>query len=98
DPQLGCSDRLVAEDLSEEHAWQFSQEFRMASNFTGPLNFSIGGNYLHYETEENYYVFINSLSVYMQDNSDIGDPSSFDIGMKCLRSYEYPSFTGTGLG
>jgi iron complex outermembrane receptor protein len=62
DPQLGCSDRLIAEDLSDEHSWQLSQEFRLASNFSGPLNFSVGGNYLHYETEENYYVFINSLT------------------------------------
>ena len=63
DPQLGCSDRLVAEDLSDEHSWQFSQEFRLASHFSGPLNFSVGGNFLHYETEENYYVFINSLTL-----------------------------------
>jgi outer membrane receptor protein involved in Fe transport len=62
DPQLGCSSRLVAEDLSEEHAWQLSQEFRLSSNFSGPFNFSVGGNYLHYETEENYFVFINSLT------------------------------------
>jgi iron complex outermembrane recepter protein len=62
DPQLGCSDRLTAEDLSDEHAWQLSQEFRLASNFSGPLNFSAGGNYLHYETDEDYYVFINSLT------------------------------------
>ena len=61
DPQLGCTDRLVAEDLSDEHAWQLSQEFRLASNFSGPFNFSVGGNYLHYETEENYYVFINRI-------------------------------------
>ncbi len=47
DPQVGCSDRLVAEDLSAEHAWQLSQEFRLASNFSGPFNFSAGGNYLH---------------------------------------------------
>ena len=64
DPQLGCSDRLVAQDLSDEHAWQFSQEFRLASNFSGPFNFSVGGNYLHYETEENYYVFINTLTAW----------------------------------
>jgi len=64
DPQLGCSDRLVAEDLSSEHAWQLSQEFRLATKFAGPLNFSVGGNYLHYETEENYYVFINSLTLW----------------------------------
>jgi len=63
DPQLGCSDRLVAQDLSDEKAWQLSQEFRLASHFGGPLNFSIGGNYLHYETEENYYVFINTLTM-----------------------------------
>ncbi|HEV2562567.1 MAG TPA: TonB-dependent receptor [Rhizomicrobium sp.] len=64
DPQLGCSDRLVAQDLSDEHAWQLSQEFRLVSNFSGPLNFSIGGNYLHYETQENYYVFINTLTMF----------------------------------
>ncbi|HEV2561058.1 MAG TPA: TonB-dependent receptor [Rhizomicrobium sp.] len=62
DPQLGCANRLVAEDLSDEHAWQLSQEFRLASNFSGPLNFSVGANYLHYETLEDYYVFINEIS------------------------------------
>jgi|HubBroStandDraft_2_1064218.scaffolds.fasta_scaffold13732_2 iron complex outermembrane receptor protein len=67
DPQLGCSDRIVGEDLSDERAWQLSQEFRLTSNFSGPFNFSIGGNYLHYETEENYYVFINALSAYSRN-------------------------------
>jgi iron complex outermembrane recepter protein len=63
DPQVGCSDRLILEDLSTERAWQFSQEFRLASNFSGPLNFSAGGNYLHYETLEKYYVFGNVLTL-----------------------------------
>ncbi len=62
DPQLGCSNRLVAEDLSTEYAWQLNQEFRLSSNFKGPLNFSIGGNYLHYETDEKYYVFFNTIT------------------------------------
>ena len=74
DPQLGCSDRLVAEDLSEEHSWQFSQEFRLSSNFSGPLNFSVGGNYLHYETEENYYVFINTLTHYATQAGIVNSP------------------------
>jgi len=65
DPQLGCANRLVAEDLSDEHSWQLSQEFRLASNFSGPLNFSIGANYLHYETLEDYYVFINTISAFL---------------------------------
>src|SRR6185437_12305245 len=63
DPQLGCSDHLILEDVSQEHAWQFNQEFRIASKFSGPLNFSFGGNYLHYETVENYYVFSNVFTM-----------------------------------
>ena len=74
DPQLGCSDRLVAEDLSDEHAWQLSQEFRLASNFSGPFNFSAGANYLHYETEENYYVFINTLTAFVASVGPIAGP------------------------
>src|SRR6185437_15616969 len=71
DPQLGCTDRLVSEDMSNEHAWQLSQEFRLASHFNGPVNFSIGGNYLHYETEENYYVFNNAVTAYSLAASSI---------------------------
>jgi iron complex outermembrane receptor protein len=67
DPQLGCSDRFVGEDLSQEHAWQISQEVRLASNFSGPFNFSVGGNYLHYETLEDYYVFLNLISLVSRD-------------------------------
>ncbi len=64
DPQLGCSNRLVAQDISRERAWQLNQEFRLASNFTGPLNFSVGGNFMHYETVEDYYVFANTLTLF----------------------------------
>ena len=98
DPQLGCSDRIVAQDLSEERAWQLSQEFRLQSNFNGPFNFSVGGNYLHYETEENYYVFINALTAYSripfggdnggagttEDNSDCFNSSKFSGGWENL--------------
>jgi outer membrane receptor protein involved in Fe transport len=63
DPQLGCSNRLVGQDLSQERAQQFSQELRLASSFEGPLNFSVGANYLHYQTVEDYYVFINAITL-----------------------------------
>jgi outer membrane receptor protein involved in Fe transport len=69
DPQLGCADRIMGMDLSEARSWQASQEFRLASHFTGPFNFSVGGNYLHYETDEKYYVFINALSVFAAGGS-----------------------------
>jgi outer membrane receptor protein involved in Fe transport len=71
DHQLGCSDRLVAQDLSMENSWQFSQEFRVATHFDGPFNFSAGGNYMHYETEENYYVFINALTAFAYWTGDM---------------------------
>ena len=103
DPQLGCSDRLVAQDLSDEHAWQLSKELRLTSNFGGPLNFSIGGNYLHYETEENYYVFINTLTAYTATpfTQVGGSPPPWDAGVsdnhQCLAlgpggtGYAYPN-------
>ena len=93
DPQLGCSDRLVAQDLSDEHAWQLSQEFRVASNFSGPLNFSAGGNYLHYETEEDYYVFFNSITAFAAvpayGNLDLLPPWQAGVSdnHQCLGSY-----------
>ncbi|HVT25268.1 MAG TPA: TonB-dependent receptor plug domain-containing protein, partial [Rhizomicrobium sp.] len=64
DPQVGCANRLVAEDLVKQHSWQLSQEVRVSSHMSGPFNFTLGGNYLHYETAENYYVFINGLTLY----------------------------------
>ncbi len=95
DPQLGCANRIVAQDLSDEHAWQLSQELRLSSNFSGPLNFSVGGNYLHYETEENYYVFFNTITMYTLNSSG---PSLNAFGpwipnvsdnRQCLASYVY---------
>jgi outer membrane receptor protein involved in Fe transport len=75
DPQLGCSDKMVGEDLSREHAWQFNQEIRLASNYTGPFNFSLGANFTRYETVEDYFVFLNLISATTQifNNSLPGD-------------------------
>ncbi len=63
DPQLGCSSKIVGEDVSQERAQQFSQEIRLSSNLDGPLNFSFGANYLHYQTVEDYYVFYNAFTM-----------------------------------
>jgi len=93
DPQLGCSDKILAEDLSEEHSWQASQELRLASHFSGPFNFSVGGNYMHYETAENYYVFINTLTgfVWSEGGSAAGQRPSWTPGVsdnsQCLGRY-----------
>ena len=67
-----------------------SQEFRLASNFSGPLNFSVGANYLHYETQENYYVFINALTAYAVANDHFGTGLPYVSGVTdnsdCLQS------------
>jgi len=87
DPQLGCTDRLAAGDLATAKSQQFSQEVRLSSNYDGPLNFSLGANFLRYDTEDKYYVFINTLSIaalqsygskgVLSDNSQCfqGDPN-----------------------
>ena len=51
-----------AVDLSTAKSRQFSQELRLASNFDGPFNFSLGANFLRYDTKDKYYVFINTLT------------------------------------
>src|SRR5690606_17000164 len=74
DPQLGCSDRLVAVDVSTATSSQFSQEFRLASDYDGPFNFSLGANYLRGDSEDKYYVFINSLSLIAATSNSTTSP------------------------
>ncbi len=62
DPQLGCSDTIFGMDISRAKTKQFSQEFRLASSFDGPLNFNIGANYTRYETVEDYFVLFNLVT------------------------------------
>jgi len=97
DPQLDCSTRLVAEDISRERAWQFSQEFRLASNFKGPFNFSVGGNYMHYETVEDYFVFANSLTLFAAAYLDDApwDPGVSD-NHECFVNGNHPVGSGHG--
>ncbi|MGE5500844.1 MAG: TonB-dependent receptor domain-containing protein [Ignavibacteriales bacterium] len=63
DPQLGCSDTIMGEDLSRARTQQFTQEARVASNFKGSWNFVLGANYLRYRTTEDYYVFNNGITL-----------------------------------
>ena len=64
DPQLGCSDRLLLVDLSTSESSQFSQEFRLGSDYDGPFNFSLGANFLRHDALDKYYVFINNVSLW----------------------------------
>jgi outer membrane receptor protein involved in Fe transport len=59
DPQIGCSDTLGVFDISSADSKQFAQELRLQSHFSGPFNFSIGGNYTKFRTQNDYYVMSN---------------------------------------
>ncbi len=62
DPQLGCSDTLLVQDLSRAESKQFNQEIRLLSSFDAPVNFSLGANYTSFETMNDYFVFANGLT------------------------------------
>jgi len=78
DPQLGCTNRLAAGDLSAAKSKQFSQEFRVSSSFDGPFNFNLGANFLRYDTEEKYYVFINTLTMWYAMDTAVWQPGVSD--------------------
>lgn len=63
DKQIGCTDRAVAIDVSRSKSRQWSQEFRLQSSFDGPINFSVGANYVDFTTTEDYNVYSNILSI-----------------------------------
>jgi outer membrane receptor protein involved in Fe transport len=76
DPQLGCSSSIVGYDISQAKSWQFSQEMRLASHFEGPLNFSVGANYTHYRTVEDYYVLFNLITAIAETGGILGNNSA----------------------
>ncbi|WP_444959088.1 TonB-dependent receptor [Microbulbifer sp. ZKSA002] len=63
DPQLGASDGILAVDISRSDNEQWSQEFRLQTAFDGPWNFSVGANYLNFETQDDYFVFNNMFTM-----------------------------------
>ncbi|MDE2466192.1 MAG: TonB-dependent receptor, partial [Alphaproteobacteria bacterium] len=93
DPQLGCSDRLVVQDLATEKSWQFSQEFRAQSDLSGPFNFSVGANYLHYETTEDYYVFSNTFTMLSLRNVGCDVPYQPGVTNNIYCLHNGPSYT-----
>ena len=66
DPQLGCSDSLLIQDVSQATSQQFNQEIRLVSSFASDFNFSFGANYTRFKTLNEYYVFSNLLSALAQ--------------------------------
>lgn len=66
DPQLGPSNAILGIDMVRSNSDQWSQEFRLQSSFSGPVNFSIGANYLRFKIDEDYFVFNNLFTAIAQ--------------------------------
>ena len=76
DPQLGCSNTIAGLDESVARSRQVSQEFRLSSSFSGPLNFSLGANFTDYRTLENYYLFFNVITAIAESTGPVGNQSA----------------------
>jgi outer membrane receptor protein involved in Fe transport len=62
DPQLGASNTLQVYDTNQHPSEQWTHELRLQSSFDGPVNFSIGANYVDYETVQAFYIFSNAFT------------------------------------
>jgi iron complex outermembrane recepter protein len=72
DPQLGCSDAMLIQDVSQAKSRQFSQEFRFVSEFGGDVDFSFGANYTRFQTLNDYFVFSNLITAQTEVNPFTG--------------------------
>ncbi|HYG28104.1 MAG TPA: TonB-dependent receptor, partial [Caulobacteraceae bacterium] len=86
DPQLGPSDTIVGQDISRGGSTQFSQEFRVASAYEGPFNFSLGANYTKFETEIDYFVFFNLFSFIAENTALYNGPGTSILPGTCFTS------------
>lgn len=86
DPQVGNRDRFTAIDISSSVSKQFTQEFRVQSDFEGPVNFSLGANYLTYEADSRYYVLFNTGTSYYAINNllNTGNPNCAPTTPGCV--------------
>lgn len=69
DPQNGPQNRFTTSDISSANTQQFTQEFRVSTDFDGPVNFSLGANYLNLDATGDYYVMFNTGTAYYQVNN-----------------------------
>lgn len=73
DPQLGASKQMLSVDRTQSYSRQWSQEFRLQSDFDGPFNFNLGANFLKFKIDENYYVFNNVFTAIAEEQYNLGN-------------------------
>ncbi|MDK2760103.1 MAG: TonB-dependent receptor [Sphingopyxis sp.] len=98
DPQLGCSDRPLAVDVSRSNSEQWSQELRMQSSFDGPVNFSAGANFVKFRTQEEYNVYSNLLTLIALGVNDFAGANCDAVGRETLPECIYIDPNPIGVG
>ncbi|AYV48016.1 TonB-dependent receptor [Caulobacter flavus] len=83
DPQLGRSNRMVSADLSRSDNRQWTQELRLQSSYEGRFNFSLGGNYIDFKSNDDYFVF-NNLFTFLAEYyyNDLTVPGVTNMGRR----------------
>ena len=64
DPQEGASAFLQNTDYNDLSSRQWSQELRLQSSFSGPLNFNVGAFYFHIHRDDSTFIPSNGTTLY----------------------------------
>jgi len=86
-------DYLYQNDRSTTEPEQFSQEFRLDSDFDGDWNFMAGVFYLEYESEVHFYVYSAALEVFGQY---LGIPENQRVFDNDTKKYELDTWAAFG--
>ncbi len=86
-------DRLYNVDRSTTEPEQFSQELRLASSYDGDWNYMLGGFYLTYESNDDYYIYSASIEL---TGEVLGVPQAQRIYHNEARPYELDTYAGFG--
>ena len=92
DPQLGRYNYEVNGQYDAYKAQQFTQELRLQSSFSGPINFNVGGIYIDLHRHDYVYIF---------DNGDLGVANYYNNLAKAFKLAPIavdPNSTPQGIG
>jgi len=86
-------DRLYNVDRSTTSPEQWSEELRLASSYDGDWNFMVGGYYLTYESNDDYYIYSSAIEV---TGEALGIPESQRLYHNEARPFELDTYAGFG--
>jgi outer membrane receptor protein involved in Fe transport len=79
DPQEGASSFAnLDEDYDDYSTRQWSEELRLQSSFSGPVNFSVGGLYLHLKRYDDIFILSNVTTAATEIGNLLGGNSFVD--------------------